>query len=127
MALMPGQKDPLEKEMKIHSSILAWKISWKEEPGRLLPTGLQRIVPAKRRGMHTHTHTHTHTHGFANARFSKGKETCSTVHGSALRETDPEQHALAARLGDHPQEMTSFSPLSIQLIGSQAGQILGSW
>ena len=73
MALMPGQKDPLEKEMEIHSSILAWKISWTEEPGRLLPTGSQRIVPAKRRGMHTHTYTHTH--GFANARFSKGKET----------------------------------------------------
>ena len=28
-----GQKDPLEKEMAISSSILAWKISWTEEPG----------------------------------------------------------------------------------------------
>ena len=30
-----GQKDPLEKEMATHSSILAWKIQWMEEPGRL--------------------------------------------------------------------------------------------
>ena len=30
-----GQKDPLEREMATHSSILAWKIPWTEEPGRL--------------------------------------------------------------------------------------------
>ena len=30
-----GQKDPLEKEMAIHSSTIAWKIPWTEEPGRL--------------------------------------------------------------------------------------------
>ena len=30
-----GQEDPLEEEMAIHSSILAWKIPWTEEPGRL--------------------------------------------------------------------------------------------
>ena len=30
-----GQEDPLEKEMAIHSSILAWKTPWTEEPGRL--------------------------------------------------------------------------------------------
>ena len=30
-----GQEDPLEKEMVTHSSILAWKIPWTEEPGRL--------------------------------------------------------------------------------------------
>ena len=29
-----GQEDPLEEEMAIHSSILAWKITWIEEPGR---------------------------------------------------------------------------------------------
>ena len=36
-----GQEDPLEKEMATHSSILAWKIPWTEEPDRLQPTGLQ--------------------------------------------------------------------------------------
>ena len=30
-----GQGDPLEKEMATHSSILAWRIPWTEEPGRL--------------------------------------------------------------------------------------------
>ena len=34
-------KDPLEKEIATHSSILAWKIPWVEEPGRLLGVGRQ--------------------------------------------------------------------------------------
>ena len=37
-----GQEDPLEKEMVTHSSILAWKIPWTEEPGSLQPMGSQR-------------------------------------------------------------------------------------
>ena len=37
-----GWEDPLEKEMAIHSSILAWKISWTEEPGGLQSLGLQK-------------------------------------------------------------------------------------
>ena len=37
-----GQEDLLEKEMATHSSILAWKIPWMEEPGRLQSTGLQK-------------------------------------------------------------------------------------
>ena len=37
-----GQED-LEKEMATHSSILAWKIPWTEEPGRLQSMGLQRV------------------------------------------------------------------------------------
>ena len=36
-----GGEDPLEKEMAIHCSILAWEISWTEEPGRLQFMGLQ--------------------------------------------------------------------------------------
>ena len=38
-----GQEDPLEKEMAIHSSILAWKIPWTEEPDRLQSMGSQRV------------------------------------------------------------------------------------
>ena len=34
---------PLEKEMATHSSILAWKIPWMEEPGRLQPMGSKRV------------------------------------------------------------------------------------
>ena len=37
-----GWEDPLEKEMATHSSILAWKILWMEEPGRLLLMELQK-------------------------------------------------------------------------------------
>ena len=37
-----GWEDPLEKEMATHSSILAWKIPWTEEPGRLQCMGLQK-------------------------------------------------------------------------------------
>ena len=36
-----SQEDALEKEMATHSSILAWKIPWTEEPGGLQSTGLQ--------------------------------------------------------------------------------------
>ena len=38
-----GRKDPLEKEMATHSSILAWKIPWMKEPGRLQSMGSQRV------------------------------------------------------------------------------------
>ena len=38
-----GQEDPLEKEMATHSSILAWKIPWTEELGRLQSMGSQRV------------------------------------------------------------------------------------
>ena len=38
-----GQEDPLEKEMAIHSSTLAWKIPWTEEPGRLQSMGSLRV------------------------------------------------------------------------------------
>ena len=38
-----GWGDPLEKEMAIHSSTIAWKIPWTEEPGRLQSMGSQRV------------------------------------------------------------------------------------
>ena len=38
-----GQEDPLEKEMATHSSILAWKIPWTEEPGGLQSMGSPRV------------------------------------------------------------------------------------
>ena len=48
-----GWEDPLEKEMATHSSILAWKISWTEEPGGLQSMGSQRV------GHDSATNTHT--------------------------------------------------------------------
>ena len=41
----PGWEDPLEKEMATHSSILAWRIPWTEEPGRVQSIGLKESDP----------------------------------------------------------------------------------
>ena len=38
-----GQEDPLQEEVTTHSSILAWRIPWTEEPGRLQSMGSQRV------------------------------------------------------------------------------------
>ena len=59
MDLIPGLGRSLEKEMATHSTILAWKIPWAEELGRLQFTVLQSRTQLS---MHTHTHTHTHTY-----------------------------------------------------------------
>ena len=40
---IPGQEHPLEEGMTTHSSILAWRIPWTKEPGRLQFTGSQRV------------------------------------------------------------------------------------
>ena len=49
-----GQEDPLENEIANHSSILAWRIPWTEEPGRLQSTGSQSQTLLSKL---THTHT----------------------------------------------------------------------
>ena len=41
--LVPGSGKPLEEGMATHSSILAWRIPWIQEPGRLQSTGLSRV------------------------------------------------------------------------------------
>ena len=43
-----GQEDPQEESMATHSSVLAWKIPWTEEPGELHSTGSQRVRQLKR-------------------------------------------------------------------------------
>ena len=43
-----GEEDPLEKEMATHFSILAWRISWIDKPGRLQSMGSQRVGPTER-------------------------------------------------------------------------------
>ena len=50
-----GQEDPLGKEMATHSSILAWRIPWTEEPDRL------QSMASQRNGHDQVTNTHTHT------------------------------------------------------------------
>ena len=55
-----GQEDPLAEGMTTHSSILAWRIPWTEDPGGVQSMGSQR-VEHNQETEHTHTHTHTHT------------------------------------------------------------------
>ena len=55
-----GREDPLEQEMAMHSSILAWRIPWTEEPGRLQFMGLQESGMTE---WCVRAHTHTHTYG----------------------------------------------------------------
>ena len=57
-SLIPGSGNPLEKEMATHShsSVLAWKISWTEEPGGLQSMRSQRVGHD---GVRACTHTHT--------------------------------------------------------------------
>ena len=50
-----GREDPLEKGMVTHSSILAWRIPWTEEPGQLQSTGLQRVGHDYSDLAHSHT------------------------------------------------------------------------
>ena len=47
-----GQEDPLEKEIETHSSILAWKILWTEEPGGLQSMGHKELDTTERQSMH---------------------------------------------------------------------------
>ena len=59
-----SQDDCLEKGTATHSSILAWRIPYTKEPGRLQSMGLQRVRhnrATEREHAYTHTHTHTHT------------------------------------------------------------------
>ena len=51
---VPGWEDPLEKEMAPHSSTLAWKIPWTEEPGSYSPWGHQESDTAERLQFHFH-------------------------------------------------------------------------
>ena len=52
-----GGEDPPEKEMATHSSILAWKIPWTEEPGELCPWSCKESVMTEQLNTHTHTHS----------------------------------------------------------------------
>ena len=50
-----GWEDPLEEGMATHSSILAWRIPWTEEPGRIQSIGLQSQMRLKRLSIHAQT------------------------------------------------------------------------
>ena len=68
-----GRDDPLEEGMATHSSLLAWRIPWTEEPGGLYsPWGSQRDTTE-----HVCAHTHTHTHFNVYTRFLPVQTPCS--------------------------------------------------
>ena len=50
-----GREDPLEEEMATHSSILAWRIPWTEEPGELKTMGSHRVTQLNWLSKHAHT------------------------------------------------------------------------
>ena len=71
----------MEKEMATHSSILAWKIPWTEEPGRLhrgklSPWGHKELDTTELLNIHTHTHTHTF---ISEAFFSKSQKSMNIL------------------------------------------------
>ena len=97
-----GWEDPLEKEMAPHSSALAWKIPWIEEPGGLQSMGSQRIRHdwvTEHVHLHAHTCTHIHTHTLTHisCNNSEGK---SYAYTSTFQEKrlnrKPEYHHVAA-------------------------------
>ena len=69
--------------MTTHSSILAWRIPWTEEPGelhrgKLSPWGSKELDTTERLNTHTHTHTHTHTF-ISEAFFSKSQKSINIL------------------------------------------------
>ena len=67
-----GWEDTLDERMATHSSLLAWKIPWTEEPGGLQSMGSQSQTILSD-GAHTYTHTHTHTHTHTTHYVSAGR------------------------------------------------------
>ena len=59
----PDQEDPLEEDMASHSSVLAWRIPWTQEPG-----GLQSAVSQKLDMIEQMNTRGTHTHGYGTYR-----------------------------------------------------------
>jgi len=74
-----GWEDPLEKEMATHSSILAWRIPWTEEPGSQSPWGHKESDMTKQ-------HTHTHAHHYSGLTYVQ-KKTCPNLTPPTCDET----------------------------------------
>ena len=86
--LVLGWGDTLEKEMATHSSILAWRIPWTEEPSRLQVHGVtKRQIHLN---THTHTHTHTRTHTNKKVTYKENARTKLVWHGHKEGERERE-------------------------------------
>ena len=109
-----GWEDALEKEMATHSSILAWRIPWTEEPGGLQSMGSQRVRHDWATDTHRHTHTDTHTHTELLAyMFLRTKLMCSKWRKEGIQcvyMIKPIRNSLGLYLKDVPWSIY-FSPL----------------
>ena len=117
------QEDPLQQEMAMHSSILAWKIPRTEEPDWLQSISLQRIEHDWATA-HTHIHTHTHTHTHTSKYFSHGGHTDSVTatqlcHGSTKAASGNtltnEWHCVLVKFYRHNQGVDQTWPMSYGL------------
>ena len=99
-----GGEDPLEEGMATHSSILAWRIPWTEEPGGLQSMGSQRVGD-------THTDTHTTLIQLIHIIFSSVQFSCSVVSDS-LRPHES-QHARPPCSSPSPRVHSDSHPSSL--------------
>ena len=76
-----SQEDPLEQSVVTHSSILAWRMAWTEEPDGLQSMGSQRV----RHNWATNTHTHTHIHSLCCVGFPGGSVVNEVVNACQWR------------------------------------------
>ena len=94
-----GQEDPPEKGMAAHSSILVWRISWTEKPGRLQPVGSQTVT--------TERLTHTHTRKEENRSDASGPQPLLSGPGATGARRGAFSRAPASRRGGRPGECHS--------------------
>ena len=95
-----GWEDPLEKETATHSTILAWKIPWTEEPGRLQFMGSQRVRQRATKHAHTHTERDTHTLGEGDTHTGRGRHTLTQTDTHAMIDTHIERETHTHTLRD---------------------------
>ena len=115
------RKTPMEKGMALHSSILAWRISWTEEPGGLQSVGHKELDTTEQLThthaythtrtytyMHAHTHAHTHPHTYPHTRTYTHTHTHTTptpTHTHARTHTPTHTH-MCARTHTHTHTHT---------------------
>ena len=106
------QEYPLEKGMATHSNILAWRIPWSEDPGRLQSMGSQNSWTL----LSAHTHTHTQVK-FQNQHSNQMLLSLNPVHDSPSSQLTPNQvcisdlyppHFLGSESVNHSMESDSF-------------------
>ena len=94
-----GQEDPLEKAMATHSSILAWRILWTEEPGRLQSIGSQRVRHDWSGLACTHVCMHARTQYDCVLLRRRGNQHMDTTEGRQCEDTGEDGYLQATERG----------------------------